>query len=101
MSRCKTQMKRFLIPMILFLSSCSSNTVAEFDAIGHNEELFSIILKEDSSYIQEDFVDGVLHRDYGSWKGSFKLDSTLTTYIVLENGSILGSNTYKNINDTL
>jgi hypothetical protein len=94
-------MNKLLIPILSIFISCNPNPVAKFDVVGLYGNISTIQIHEDSTYVHVFYEKGEKHKEFGKWKGSFKPDSTLITYIELENGSRLCSYHYKNINDTL
>jgi|SRR5690606_4720395 hypothetical protein len=95
-------MKKFLfVFIIIILISCGKEPIIKFDVVGLYEKHSTLVLYKVSTYMQLFDENGESKKEFGQWKGSYEPDSTLQTYIVLEDGSWLGSSTYENIKDTL
>lgn len=96
-------MNRTLILNILFfmIIACKSEPIREFNVLGLHGKKSTLILSQDSTYIQVFDMKEKTINETGKWKGSFKPDSILITYIELKNGSVLSSSKYINKKDTL
>jgi hypothetical protein len=94
-------MKKLILPLLAVLSSCTAEPIAKFYVIGFEDKVSSIVLYDDSTYIQDFTEMGQISKDTGFWKGSYAPDSTLVTYEILEDGSWLGALYYTAEHDTL
>jgi hypothetical protein len=91
-------MKIISLFFLITLASCITEPIATFQSVDISGQISIIELYKDSTYVQTFYNN---QRESGKWKGSFELDSTLTTFINLDNGTQLGSSIYINENDTL
>lgn len=85
----------------VFVVGSHPEPLAEFYAVGINNQRSIITLMADSTCVQR-FEDGEYElKEHKRWKGSFARDSMLTIYQEILDEGILASATYQNINDTL